>query len=99
MSETYPDVPGHNGTDTSIAAAESIKPIRAVEQRRVLRMFELYRDGLTCDRIESMTGMSHQSCSARIRDLVIAGAIRDTGRTQPTRSGRAARVYELVANA
>jgi hypothetical protein len=37
--------------------------------------------------------MSHQSCSARIRELAQAGSIRDSGRVRKTRSNRNAAVW------
>lgn len=39
--------------------------------------------------------MRHQTASARVRELVLAGLIEDTGKRRKTRSGRGARVYGL----
>lgn len=50
-------------------------------------------EGVTCDEAEVQTQLSHQTCSARIRGLVLRGRIVDSGRTRKTRSGRQAVVY------
>jgi hypothetical protein len=49
----------------------------------------------TCDEIEQRLDMSHQSTSAAINKLMREGIIRANGQ-RPTRSGRMARVWELV---
>lgn len=54
-------------------------------------------DGATCDEVEVVLGLRHQTASARIRDLVIAKRIFDTGRRRLTRSGRKARIYFPIA--
>lgn len=48
--------------------------------------------GLTCDEIERKLHLSHQTASARVRELYLADQIIHHG-TRPTRSGRQARVY------
>lgn len=91
----------HNGADTSKAAFQSTtKESRAYVRGKVLYeigvMTEL-QGGATCDEVENITGTNHQSCSARITELVIEGKIRDTGERRKTRSGRTARVYKVVS--
>lgn len=49
----------------------------------------------TCDEIEQRLGMTHQSASAAINKLMRCGIVRANG-TRPTRSGRSARVWEIV---
>lgn len=53
----------------------------------------------TCDAVEVALEMRHQTAAARIRDLVKAGILRDSGRTAPTRSGRKAVIWEVRENA
>jgi predicted transcriptional regulator len=53
------------------------------------------KDGRTCDEIEDITGLPHQSCSARISELKRDGLIKKVG-TRPTRSGCQAAVYQAV---
>ena len=82
------------GSDTSRAAAEAIRPHAPRQQDRALASIAArYSDGMTCDEVELELGLSHQTASARIRDLVKAGAIVDSGRRRPTRTGRKAAVY------
>ena len=54
-----------------------------------------HRKGLTCDQVEQVLSERHQSVSARIRELVIAGRIYDSGERRATRSGKEARVYRV----
>lgn len=92
----YPKFPGFvAGCDTSQAAAESIEKDAPRLQREILKLIDTY-DTATCDEIEEMTNIRHQSCSARFRELVLAGRIIDTGLRRKTRSGRSARVYRAV---
>jgi hypothetical protein len=93
----------HNGADTSAAAFQSTTTESRYKQRvTVMAVFQDTRrwygvdPGCTCDEVEVVTGMSHQSTSARITELVIEGKIRDTGVRRKTRTGRTARVYVEV---
>lgn len=82
------------GSDTSRAAAEAIRPHVLRQQDRVLASISArHSDGMTCDEVEVALGLSHQTASARIRDLVKAGAIVDSDIRRPTRTGRKAAVY------
>jgi predicted ArsR family transcriptional regulator len=92
---SYPDRPGYvHGSDTSHAAAESFSDEDLSQQkRRILARFGSQPNGLTCDEIEVDLRFRHQTASARIRELVLAGFLIDTGRRRQTRSGRPARVY------
>lgn len=49
--------------------------------------------GMTCDEIERVTGLPHQSASARVHELERARLIVNSGRTRATRAGRRARVW------
>jgi len=49
--------------------------------------------GATCDDVEQMEGMLHQTASARIRELFLRGAIHNSNRHRDTRSGRPAIVW------
>lgn len=48
--------------------------------------------GATDDEIEAVLGLSHQSVSARRRDLVVSGRVESAGQ-RATRSGRPAKVW------
>jgi hypothetical protein len=78
-------------SDTRIAAQHSIAPHCSELQERILGL--LRGSPMTCDRIEALTGLRHQTCSARVRELAQSGAIYDTGARGKTRSGRAAIVW------
>lgn len=97
-----PPDPPHNGTETSKAAADSIKPHVGGLRLRILRALELAEDGFNCDELVVLTGIKHQTCSARLNDLntkynpplAVFRTLED-GSTykRPTRSGCLARVY------
>jgi hypothetical protein len=59
----------HNGTDTSREAAEAIKPDLGRLHRLVLDAIANAPDGLTCREVELITGLSHQTASARLNEL------------------------------
>jgi len=91
--------PHARGSETSRLAAISIEPDTNRMRRAVLETINnAAQYGLTCDEVEVIRGMSHQTTSARICELrnrkdieplVIDGAeVR-----RPTRSGRFATVY------
>ncbi len=48
----------------------------------------------TCDECEAALGLTHQTCSARINELVARGVIVANG-SRKTRSGRLARIWEV----
>ena len=64
----YPVAPS-NETETSKDAAESIKDKINGMCLDVLRCVRNYEDGLTCDEVEQILGMKHQTASARLNDL------------------------------
>lgn len=53
------------------------------------------RIGATCDELELTLALSHQTCSARVREMARRGMIKDSGRTRPTRTGRQAIVWQI----
>lgn len=80
---------------TSLAARPT--PSRAASDRA--RILDYLRsrgiDGASCDETERALGMSHQTCSARFRDLSRPGVeeIVPSGEVRPTASGRRAMVW------
>ena len=89
----YPQAPGFvAGSDTSHAAAESIKPTRKSMLSETLRLLRLNDEGLTSDELERITGWRHQTASARLRELVLLGLAEDSDRRRKTSSGRTATV-------
>lgn len=61
-------------------------------QARVLRAILHSKHGLTCDEVEVVTGLSHQSASPRVNELVNKGLIVGNGH-RTTRHGRSAVVW------
>lgn len=81
-------------SDTSEAAAKSVATTGPTLRETVLAFVSLQAGhGATCDDVERCLGMRHQTASARVRELAKAGAIVDSGKRRPTRSGRKAAVY------
>ena len=87
----------HNGTDTSIRAAQHVAPKAGAMRQTILDLYT-QRGPLMCGQVEQLTGWQHQSVSARIRELVLEGALEDTGRRAVWEgSGRTQRIYDLPA--
>lgn len=96
MGYTKAGVPFVEG-DTSRQAAESMEgSVRSI-RLRVLRLIVEAPFGMTCDEVERRLGGRHQTISARIRELVQQGAVRDTGLRRMTSSGRSARIYDTTS--
>jgi len=90
----YGGIPPFVDCDTSKEAAEKILPKAGSLQRLVLGVVRSRRPlGATCDEVEDVLKGLHQTISARVRELVQLGFIKDSGRRRTTRSGRKARVY------
>lgn len=88
------DNPPHNGTDTSRAAAESVTAhVPRLEQMVLDSVAAAGPDGRTCYEVEFMTGLSHQTASARITSLSRRGALVDSGQRRLTITGRKAIVW------
>lgn len=101
----HPTAP-HNGADTSRDAAASIVDQVNGMCRDVLHAIRNAEDGLTCDEVEQLLGMKHQTASARIRDLTSCqpalleqrmNVLTGKPARRLTRSGRTARVYYAKA--
>lgn len=84
--------------ETSLEAYESQKDKAPADASKILAYIirEDRPKGATCDEIEVALSMSHQTASARVRDLFKAGIIRDSGIRRNTRTGRKATVWEAV---
>jgi predicted transcriptional regulator len=81
---------------TSREAKESLDENITSLRAAVLELIrESGQNGVTCEELESVLAMKHQTASARIRDLAKAGRIMDSGMRRKTSSGRAAIVWVL----
>ena len=86
--------PYARGSDTSKEAAESIEPSSGTLRAHVLGFIKRRgKRGMTCDELEHASGLTHQTASARINELMKLQAIRDSGKRRRTRSGRNAVVW------
>lgn len=96
----YGGTPPHSNPTTSHDAAVQIKPEAATLRARVLDVITKAGDtGATDDEIEQVTGLVHQTASARRRELALGSKIVDSGQRRPTRSGRKAIVWIVAAAA
>jgi hypothetical protein len=83
--------------DTSKAAAKEIAPVVGKLRRSVLaKVVEAGSGGLTCDEVEQLLVLSHQTASARLNELAGASVIVDSGTRRLTRSRRKAIVWVAV---
>ena len=108
MNDKYPfygGMPPHNETDTSIAAAEYIEPkagtVRAVvlDIIRQAGPYDKFHKigGQTCGEVEIALDRCSGTITARIRELVLDGLVRDSKGRRRSRHGRPAAVYESIA--
>ena len=94
LFDRYPNAPGYSNPTTSKDAAESVKPTASAIRVRILAELQVRGStGATCDELEQAMDLSHQTASARLREMALKGAIVDSGNKRSTRSGRAAIVW------
>ncbi len=82
--------------ETSFEAHRSQKDKAPTDCMAVYNRLSKYRRGATCDRLEQVLNMSHQTTSARLNDLARRGKIVDSGRREKTRTGRPAICWKAV---
>jgi predicted transcriptional regulator len=90
-------LPSAKGSDTSVAAAQSMESQAASLRAQILDLLRKNPDGLTTDEIEVITGLSHQTASPRMWELHKRSLIGDSGKRRKTRSGRMATVYRALS--
>ena len=89
-------IPYVKGSATSKAAAQSMQPHAGSIRSRILAEIKKSgAHGLTCDEVEVLMDLKHQTASARVRELREKGKISTTSK-RPTRSGRQAQVWVAV---
>lgn len=80
--------------DTSRDAAVAAQAVAPKDRARVLGVIRARgSQGATDDEIEVALGLSHQTASARRRELVLAGEVVEAGGKRLTRSGSPAKVW------
>lgn len=82
--------------ETSREALKSQKDKAPTDCGAILARLKRGRTGLTCDELETLLSMSHQTASARLRDLAMRGDILDSGKRRKTRTGRTAIVWQVA---
>jgi hypothetical protein len=86
----------HRGNPESDAAHRSIVGEKARMRAIVVgAVREAGSDGRTSDEIEVITGMPHQTVSARLTEAKALGEVVVSGQRRPTRSGRSAAVLVI----
>jgi predicted ArsR family transcriptional regulator len=85
-------LPPFSNHSTSLDAAISVAEQAVGLRTRVLRVIFEHR-GLTCDEVEQILGLKHQTVSARIRELYALERLVESGERRKTRSGRSAIVW------
>jgi hypothetical protein len=88
------EIPFEIGSETSAAAAESIAAGELARLEAVV-FAVIKAQPRTCDAVEAVTGLAHQTASARIRGLVLRDRLVDSGARAQTRRGRSAVVWQV----
>jgi len=85
----------HGGADTSDQAfhGTSHEARAAIRSKVFAEIANAGMGGRTCDEVEQIMSLTHQTASARITELAARAQIIDSGVRRLTRSGRNARVY------
>ena len=95
MNDAYNSEPPHQShSDTSIAAAEEIKPSVGRLQGVVLDSIKMA--WATDEELTKRTGIPPNTLRPRRRELQLKGLIRDSGFRRYTQSGRRAVVWEAI---
>jgi predicted transcriptional regulator len=88
VTPTIPDL------TPSQEAHESIKPQKQFICDRVMESIKArHSQGMTCDEVEIALGLTHQTASARVNELMKKKLIIDSTLRRKTRSGRKATVW------
>ena len=96
MADEYPDVAGHRGVDTSMAAAEVMNASLPRLQRSVLEVITSRGvRGATGDEIAQALHWHRWRVRPRTSELKLAGKIMDSGRRRPSMAGIASIVWVL----
>lgn len=92
------DYPNHAGavrhSETSKAAAEAIEPVRETIAAKVLKYVAMREDGATSSEVCVGLNIRINTVTARLAELQVTGAVKDSGLTRPCpSSGHAKTVY------
>lgn len=93
--ETEESLPTNEYCDTSVAARDSMGGIKNNLRKKIYEFIEA-KSGATCDEVENLLDLRHQTASCLIRFLTQDGFLRDSGERRLTRSGRKAIVWVSI---
>lgn len=88
----------HRGNTQSVEANKIAHKGKVGARQRIIKEIQDLRTsytGLTCEEIEHLTGLSHQTCSARLSELRREGKIKIVG-IRKTKSESPAAVYQEI---
>ncbi len=96
----YGGTPPHvAGSDTSLAAAKSIKNHAGPMSLRIYRLIlESQERGLTSDEVMRMLSFRHNTVTPRLKEMVQSGILSCSEQKRRTSSGRFAHIYLTVTN-
>jgi hypothetical protein len=86
----------HNGTPTSREAAKRHRQHASIQRSRVLAAVIMAKDGATREELEDATGLGGNSVRPRVRELIKAGLLKETGDLRKTRAGISASVLRAA---
>jgi CRP-like cAMP-binding protein len=96
----YPDAPGHQGTDTSIAAADSIADslgrLQAMSLAAIREASLSVPVGLTAEELAARLNMPRETVQPRTSELRRKGKIVDSDIRRRNASGKAAIVWVVT---
>lgn len=81
------------------AAASMRQPAKALRPRVLAYFIRRGAAGATAEEMAEALDLPTQTATPRVRELLDAGLLRDSGRRRPTRSGRSARVLVAMEGA
>ena len=91
---TYPDVAGHRGVETSIAAAEALAPkLGRLQCMALVAVRQAGEHGLTAEELAKVLQLERQSIQPRTSELRRKGLLRDSGQRRPNRTKKQAIVW------
>ena len=95
-TDAYRKTPTNEGVDTCVLSREKLNRNRNEYRKKVYDAIYFSKIGATCDEIELMLNMRHQTASCMITFLKDDGFVCDSGLRRNTRTGRKAIVWVIA---
>jgi hypothetical protein len=94
----YPAAPGYaRSSDTSKAAAAKVEPVMGRLQTIIFDyLTKRGEEGATFTEIARDCALKTQTVCGRVRELVLAERVKDSGQRRPTSPGASGRVYVVA---